>query len=146
MSVLSLRPLCFGRKARLPLVLLALMLNVITSTKPPGAGIRVWCTAKTRDLHQNANGQGRTPSLQPSLPNPNVTMTVQLVKPMTKEISQNRCLHRVLLPTSSGRQRYNVLGALHAITHEVETLTNTTYFNSERVLTFLQQMVKQCAD
>lgn len=35
------------------------------------------------------------------------------------------CLHRILLPTPSGRQRFNVLGALHAITHEVVTITTT---------------------
>ncbi len=36
------------------------------------------------------------------------------------------CLTRILLPTPSGRQRFNVLGALHAITHQVITVTNYT--------------------
>ena len=35
----------------------------------------------------------------------------------------------------SGRQRFNVLGALHAITHEIITVTNDTYINSESVVT-----------
>jgi len=34
----------------------------------------------------------------------------------------------------SGRQRFNVLGALHAITHEGITVTNFTYINAEGLL------------
>ncbi|MDR3198867.1 MAG: IS630 family transposase, partial [Planctomycetaceae bacterium] len=34
------------------------------------------------------------------------------------------------VPTPSGRQRYNVLGAYNPITHIIETVTNTTYINS----------------
>ncbi|MCL4520814.1 MAG: winged helix-turn-helix domain-containing protein [Firmicutes bacterium] len=36
------------------------------------------------------------------------------------------CLTRAFLPTPSGRQRFNVLGALHALTHEIITVTNET--------------------
>ena len=56
------------------------------------------------------------------------------------------CLHRILLPTPSGRQRFNVLGALHAITHEVVTVTNTTYINSESVVALLRQLAQQFTD
>ena len=56
------------------------------------------------------------------------------------------CLTRVLLPTPSGRQRFNVLGALHAVTHEVITVTNDTYINSESVVTLLNQLVKRFTD
>lgn len=45
---------------------------------------------------------------------------------------------------SSGRQRFNVLGALYAIAHEV--VTNTTYINSESVVTLLQPLAKQFID
>ena len=41
---------------------------------------------------------------------------------------------RVFVRTPSGRQRYNVLGALDAITHEVVTITNTGYINSQSVV------------
>ena len=34
---------------------------------------------------------------------------------------------RVFVPTPSGRQRFNVLGALHAVTCEILTVTNTTW-------------------
>jgi len=34
---------------------------------------------------------------------------------------------RVFVGTPSGRQRYNVLGALHAMTGAMTTVTNTTY-------------------
>ncbi len=47
------------------------------------------------------------------------------------------CLTRIFVPTSPGRQRFNVLGALHAITHEVITFTNTGYINSTSVATLL---------
>ena len=39
------------------------------------------------------------------------------------------CFIRVLLPSSCGRKRYNVLGAFNPITHEVITITNETYIN-----------------
>ena len=41
----------------------------------------------------------------------------------------------------SGRQRFNVLGALNAITHEVITVTNLTYINSESVCQLLVKLV-----
>lgn len=37
---------------------------------------------------------------------------------------------RIFLPAPSGRQRFNVLGALNAVTHELITVTNTTYINA----------------
>jgi hypothetical protein len=41
------------------------------------------------------------------------------------------CFVRQLLPSSSGRQRYNVLGAYGPIRHEVVTLANDTFANQE---------------
>lgn len=41
---------------------------------------------------------------------------------------------------SAGRQRFNVLGALNALTHELITVTNTTYINAESVCALLQQL------
>jgi hypothetical protein len=37
------------------------------------------------------------------------------------------CFERVFIKSPSGRKRFNVLGALNAITHEVITVTNETY-------------------
>jgi len=37
------------------------------------------------------------------------------------------CFVRCWIKAPSGRQRFNVLGALNAITHEVITVTNLTY-------------------
>lgn len=56
------------------------------------------------------------------------------------------CLARVFVPTPSGRQRFNVLGALHAVTHEVITVTNTTYINSRSVVELLEKLAQQFTD
>jgi transposase len=40
---------------------------------------------------------------------------------------------RIFIPSSSGRRRYNVLGALNGITKEVITVENEGYINSESV-------------
>lgn len=40
------------------------------------------------------------------------------------------CFVRLFMPTPSGRNRYNVLGALNAITLDVITICNETYINS----------------
>ncbi len=50
------------------------------------------------------------------------------------------------LPTPSERQRFNVLGALHAVTHEVITTTNDTYVNSESVVTLLKKLAEKFTD
>ncbi len=38
---------------------------------------------------------------------------------------------RIFIQAPSGRQRFNVLGALNAVTHELITVTNETYINAE---------------
>lgn len=43
------------------------------------------------------------------------------------------CFARQFIKSPSGRERFNVLGALNAITHEVITITNETYINSQSV-------------
>lgn len=40
------------------------------------------------------------------------------------------CLVRVFIPSSSGRKRYNVLGAIDAVTHQLITVCNDTYINA----------------
>ncbi|MDR1290879.1 MAG: IS630 family transposase, partial [Planctomycetaceae bacterium] len=50
------------------------------------------------------------------------------------------CFVRRLVPTPSGRKRYNVLGAYNPITHKIETITNTTYINSASVCEMLHKL------
>lgn len=51
------------------------------------------------------------------------------------------CVTRCWIKAPSGRQRFNVLGALKAITSEVSTVTNRTYINAESVCQLLRQLV-----
>jgi transposase len=50
------------------------------------------------------------------------------------------CFTRVFVRAPSGRQRWNVLGALNAITHELITVTNETYITSEEVCQLLYKI------
>lgn len=47
---------------------------------------------------------------------------------------------RVFIQAPSGRQRFNVLGALNAITHEIVTITNDTYITAESVCALLEKI------
>ena len=47
------------------------------------------------------------------------------------------CFVRIWLGSPTGRQRFNVLGALNAVTHEIITVCNTTYINTESVIDLL---------
>jgi transposase len=47
---------------------------------------------------------------------------------------------RVLVRAPSGRQRFNVLGALNAVTHQLITVTNESYINSLSVCTLLEKI------
>jgi transposase len=49
---------------------------------------------------------------------------------------------RVFIPSPSGRKRFNVLGALNAVTKEVLTLTNETYINAQSVCLLLLQIAQ----
>jgi transposase len=50
------------------------------------------------------------------------------------------CITRIFIPGSSGRKRYNVLGAINAITHELITVCNDTYINACSVCELLQKI------
>jgi len=50
------------------------------------------------------------------------------------------CAARVFVRAASGRQRYNVLGALDAVTHELVRVTNTTYVTAETVCELLRKV------
>lgn len=47
---------------------------------------------------------------------------------------------RIFIKAPSGRQRFNVLGALNAITHEMVTVTNDTYITAESVCALLEKL------
>jgi transposase len=50
------------------------------------------------------------------------------------------CFARVLVRAPSGRQRFNVLGALHAVTHQLITVTNDSYINAISVCELLEKI------
>ena len=47
---------------------------------------------------------------------------------------------RVFIQAPSGRQRFNVLGALNASTHALITVTNDAYITVESVCALLEQI------
>jgi len=55
------------------------------------------------------------------------------------------CLARKWVRAASGRQRHNVLGALHATTHKLTTIVNDTYVNAETVCELLRKLRMQAA-
>lgn len=52
------------------------------------------------------------------------------------------CLVRMLVKGPSGRKRYNVLGALDAVTRRVITVANDSYINAESVCELLRRVAK----
>ena len=50
------------------------------------------------------------------------------------------CFTRVWIKAPCGRQRFNVLGAINAVTKEVITITNTGYINSTSVCALLNRI------
>ncbi|OWK40861.1 Mobile element protein [Fimbriiglobus ruber] len=50
------------------------------------------------------------------------------------------CFVRLHVRAASGRQRYNVLGALNAVTHELVTEINTTYITATSVCALLHKI------
>jgi len=49
---------------------------------------------------------------------------------------------RKYVKTASGRQRYNVLGALNFISKKIETVTNSSYITSTQVIEMLEKLSK----
>jgi len=52
---------------------------------------------------------------------------------------------RRYVKSSSGRNRYNVLGALNFVTKKVETITNDAYITSTEIIMLINQLVKNGA-
>ena len=55
-------------------------------------------------------------------------------------------LTRLFVPAPAGRQRFNVLGALNAVTHELLTVTNTTYITATEVCELLRKLAARHPD
>jgi transposase len=55
------------------------------------------------------------------------------------------CVVRLFIASPSGRRRFNVLGALNAVTKEVLTFTNETYITAESVCQLLTQIAAHYA-
>ncbi len=53
------------------------------------------------------------------------------------------CFVRLHVRAASGRQRYNVLGALNAVTHELVTEINTTYITATSVCALLHTIARR---
>ena len=51
------------------------------------------------------------------------------------------CFTRVLVRAPSRRQRFNVLGALNAVTYQLVTVTNESYINATSVCEVLEKLV-----
>jgi hypothetical protein len=47
---------------------------------------------------------------------------------------------RLFIRAPAGRQRFNILGALNAITHELISVTNDTYITSQEVCELLHKL------
>jgi len=55
------------------------------------------------------------------------------------------CFTRLFIASPSGRQRFNVLGAVDAVTKEIFTITNETYINAESVCLLLTKIATRYA-
>lgn len=91
----------------------------------------------------------------------------ETLEPLIEEAQQQKthlffvdAAHFVLLPflgylysltvryikSASGRKRFNVLGALHAVTHELVTITNHAYINAEAICELLEKLAELYQD
>jgi hypothetical protein len=50
------------------------------------------------------------------------------------------CVIRRFVRAASGRKRFNVLGALNAVTHQLTTVCNDSYINAQTVCELLDKL------
>jgi transposase len=53
------------------------------------------------------------------------------------------CFVRLFVKSPSGRQRYNVLGAFNAVSHELLTVTNDAYINANTIIALMTQLLER---
>jgi len=56
------------------------------------------------------------------------------------------CLVTIFVKSSAGRKRYNVLGALNAISKDITTITNFTYINSHSICALMDKLKSKYVD
>jgi transposase len=56
------------------------------------------------------------------------------------------CFRRIFVKSASGRKRFNVLGAIDAISHELISVANDTYINASSACELLEKIRKRCFD
>lgn len=56
------------------------------------------------------------------------------------------CFDRVFVKTAPGRFRLNVIGAIHATSHQLTALYNTTYITATTVVELLENIAQKYAD
>lgn len=56
------------------------------------------------------------------------------------------CFERVFFRSSSGRFRFNVLGAVHATTQHLTWLCNDTYINAHTIIELLEKLAREYSD
>jgi hypothetical protein len=54
------------------------------------------------------------------------------------------CFQRIFMASPSGRKRFNVLGAINALTHQIITVTNESYIKAESVCELLDKLAALC--
>lgn len=53
------------------------------------------------------------------------------------------CFSRIFIKAAAGRNRINVLGALNAVSLQLETIINTDYINATTIIELLQQLAQK---
>ncbi len=51
------------------------------------------------------------------------------------------CFQRIFIPSPSGRKRFNILGAINAVTYQIIDVSNESYINSHSVCELLDKLV-----
>ena len=54
------------------------------------------------------------------------------------------CFQRIFMASPSGRKRFNVLGAINALTHQIILVTNDSYINAKSVCELLDKLAALC--
>jgi len=104
--------------------------------------------AKATDpTHQAKQAAFKTEQLEPRLAEAETGRRVVLFMDAAHFVHQAFlglvwCFTRLFVPSPSGRKRFNVLGAVDAVSKEILTFTNETYINSEVVCLFLLQIAQ----
>ena len=116
--------------------------------------------AKISKIHGNALSKSRTDTIE-SRPRKTSRVSKKKLEPRLEEASSLKravflvdaahfvmgaflgmiwCFQRVFIKSPSGRKRFNVLGALNAITHEIITVTNDSYITGTQVGELLRKL------